>query len=195
MTTKDFDAHTYSITIKKVVVDGETLFRGSVSEFPDVETYGETWRNAYDSVIESLRGLARLYEKQGRALPNPQSEEQEFSGRVTFRMPRSLHRKVAAVADSEGVSLNQFLVATIAERVGTIQSTKTNIVIEAKAAERGAFTSGRTQDYWRTLLEQAETTSRNLSSLTTSGQALSGRHLPPTSPKLVSAKTASTKTK
>lgn len=36
--------------------------------------------------------------------------EIECSGRVSLRLPKSLHRELIAEASSEGVSLNQFLV-------------------------------------------------------------------------------------
>jgi hypothetical protein len=44
----------------------------------------------------------------------PRSEE-TYSGKFFIRAPKSLHRKLAKMAEKEGVSLNQYLVATLAE--------------------------------------------------------------------------------
>ena len=43
---------------------------------------------------------------------------QGFGGKVALRLPKSLHRQAAQLAARDGVSLNQFLVSAIAERVG-----------------------------------------------------------------------------
>ena len=42
--------------------------------------------------------------------PPAQEPADDFSGRVTLRIPRSLHRALAAAAEDEGVSLNGYLV-------------------------------------------------------------------------------------
>lgn len=41
-----------------------------------------------------------------------------YSGKVNVRMPGSLHRDLASRAEVEGVSLNQFMVVTLARAVG-----------------------------------------------------------------------------
>ncbi len=40
------------------------------------------------------------------------------SGRLLLRMPRTLHADLAQAAEREGTSLNQFITATLATRVG-----------------------------------------------------------------------------
>jgi HicB family len=55
-------------------------------------------------LIEHLREI-------GKEIPAPQVVPEEFSGRVTFRMPRSLHARVDTRAQVEGVSINTWLVA------------------------------------------------------------------------------------
>ena len=44
--------------------------------------------------------------------------ERTYSGKVNLRMPKSLHRDLARRAEEEGVSLNQFMVVTLARAVG-----------------------------------------------------------------------------
>jgi len=115
----EFDPHNYTITIKRVVEDGEHLFLATVKELPHVAEYGDSFDEVYELALDAINVLRDMASEMGHQFPEPLIEDETFSGRVTLRMPKSLHRSVAAIADGEGVSLNQFLVTTIAERVGT----------------------------------------------------------------------------
>jgi len=42
--------------------------------------------------------------------------ETEYSGEALLKMPKSLHRKLAEAAKSEGVDLNQYLVSLLSEK-------------------------------------------------------------------------------
>jgi predicted HicB family RNase H-like nuclease len=50
------------------------------------------------------------------SLPEPdvRSSREEYSGRFVVRIPKSLHAALAAEAETEGVSLNQLVVAKLA---------------------------------------------------------------------------------
>jgi len=65
-------------------------------------------------------------------LPVPEPAPEEPSGRVSLRMPSSLHAKLVRVADRQGVSLNLLLNAALAEYVGgaTSQITMQDLVRE-----------------------------------------------------------------
>ena len=58
-----------------------------------------------------------MFAEKGKAFPPPESEETEFSGRVTLRMSKSLHAAVHRRASVDCVSLNQWIVEAIAIRV------------------------------------------------------------------------------
>ena len=45
------------------------------------------------------------------------SHESTHSGRLLLRMPRALHAQLAARADSEGLSLNQYIVGTLTHAI------------------------------------------------------------------------------
>jgi len=59
-------------------------------------------------------------------------EVKNYSGRLTLRMPVSLHHEVAIAAAREGVSLNQFVCAVLAAELGWTTRTKE----DAEARER-----------------------------------------------------------
>lgn len=116
--TTAFDPHAYSIVIRRVTEDGERLFHGTVRELPDLATYEATYRRAYDLLIDAIESLHKDADAAGRPFPSPEQTQGEFSGRVTLRMPTSLHRDVARMAENEGSSLNTFIITVLAEQVG-----------------------------------------------------------------------------
>ena len=54
---------------------------------------------------------------QGQEIPAPFAIH-DFSGRIAFRIPRSIHKQAAKFAEMDGTSLNQFFLAAVAARVG-----------------------------------------------------------------------------
>lgn len=73
----------------------------------------------------------------GQAIPEPMAE-QEYSGKLMLRLSRSLHRRAAEMAHAEGVSLNQFILTTLAERVGAIEAKATTKATVVLASPFGA---------------------------------------------------------
>lgn len=104
------DPHAYNISVRRGRFDGEVLYEARVKELPDLLEYGETFADAYDLAVDSIATAAAAYADQGRAFPDAQLPVDDFSGRVTLRIPQSLHRALAETAQAEGVSLNQHLV-------------------------------------------------------------------------------------
>lgn len=104
------DAHAYNITVRRDCFDGETLFEARVKELPDLVEYGESFEEAYALAVDAIETTAAVFAEQGRPMPPPVEPAYEYSGRVTLRIPRSLHRALAEAAEAEGASLNQHLV-------------------------------------------------------------------------------------
>ncbi len=106
----NIDPHAYNITIRRDSFEGEVLYEARVKELPDLAEYGESYQEAYDLVIDAIETAAEAFREKGRSLPTAMVPADEFSGRVTLRLPRSLHRALTETADAEGISLNQHLV-------------------------------------------------------------------------------------
>ncbi len=104
------DPHAYNITIRRSVFEGEVLYEARVKELPDLAEYGESYEEAYDLAIDTIETAAEAFADQGRAFPQATVPVEDYSGRVTLRLSRSLHRALAETAEDEGVSLNQHLV-------------------------------------------------------------------------------------
>lgn len=54
----------------------------------------------------------------------PETPSEDYSGKLVLRMPKQLHADLAAAAEREGVSLNQYLVYLLAERNARRQAKK-----------------------------------------------------------------------
>ena len=104
------DPHAYNITIRRDTFEGEVLFEARVKELPDLAEYGESYKEAYSLAVDTIETAAEAFAEKGRRFPTPMAPADDFSGRVTLRLSRTLHRALAETADSEGVSLNQQLV-------------------------------------------------------------------------------------
>ena len=111
--------HGYNVTVRQVVFDGEVLFEARVKELPDARDYAESAAQAYDLAIDTIETSAAIFAQDGRPFPPPTSPQDDFSGRVTLRLPKSLHRRLAVEAESEGVSLNQHLVNVLSYDAGS----------------------------------------------------------------------------
>jgi predicted HicB family RNase H-like nuclease len=92
-------------------------FTAQILEFPGCIAQGASPAEAYERLEAAAESWIDAALELQQEIPSPSAEAQ-FSGRFALRLPRSLHRQAAQLADAEGVSLNQFIVSTLAEKVG-----------------------------------------------------------------------------
>lgn len=92
-------------------------YSAEILEFPGCFAEGE----AADEAIQALDRAAKAWIEaaldQGQEIPPPFAN-QGYAGKVALRLPRSIHRRAAQFAERDGTSLNQFLLAAIAARIG-----------------------------------------------------------------------------
>ncbi len=86
-------------------------------ELPDLTMTGSTPEEAIRELLLEAPEWFELNIKSGYKIPLP-SRPSKYSGRINFRMPKQLHAKVAAIAQKEGVSLNQYLLSAVAQAAG-----------------------------------------------------------------------------
>lgn len=127
-----FDAHAYAIQTRRITEDGEIIFRASVAELPHLATYESSAQEAYDVLIEDIEALRESALELGRPFPAPLNESTSgHSGRITLRLPKSLHRDLDAQAQLDDVSLNTHVVALLS--AGAVTK---NVVQQASEAIR-----------------------------------------------------------
>lgn len=112
------DAHAYNITVRRGEFEGEMLFEARIRELPDLVAYADTAEEAYTLAVDAIETTAEAFAERGRTMPAPSVPADDFSGRVTLRLAKSLHRALAEAADAEGVSLNQHLVNVLSYYAG-----------------------------------------------------------------------------
>ncbi|MEE9354312.1 MAG: toxin-antitoxin system HicB family antitoxin [Methylococcaceae bacterium] len=104
------DPHAYNITVKKGIFSDAICFEARVHELPNIAEYADTFEEAYNLAIDTIETTAEIFLEKGKHLPKPFQTTDEYSGRVTLRIPKSLHRILSETALFEAVSLNQYLV-------------------------------------------------------------------------------------
>lgn len=107
------NASEYSIEVRKGIFEGEVCFQARVKEIPYLEEYADTFEDAYALVIDSIEQTAALMQSKGKGMPAPLPIDNDYSGRVTLRLPKTLHRYLASCAEYEDVSLNALIVSVL----------------------------------------------------------------------------------
>lgn len=111
----------YPVTLIPDETGGYTV---EIEDLPGCISQGETVEEAMEMIEEARRLWLEVAYEDGLEISEPRGE-QEYSGKFFIRAPKSLHRKLDQQAKREGVSLNQYLVATLAHSVGMEEAQKT----------------------------------------------------------------------
>ena len=91
---------------------------GYLVEYPDIPgcmSDGDTIEEAIANAREALRDCVAVFQETGRKVPKPGIEAAQWRQ----RLPRTLYSKLTAQAEHEGVSINSFVTAIIAEAIGS----------------------------------------------------------------------------
>lgn len=104
----------YSTVIHWSEDDG--AYRASHPELPGCVAYGDSKEEALEVLADFTDSWLALAREVGRPVPRP--VESNYSGRLTLRLPRSLHRAVADRAAIEDVSINMLIVHLLSLAMG-----------------------------------------------------------------------------
>src|SRR3989304_3870067 len=110
----------YPVTI---IPSEEGGYVAEIEDLPGCFTQGEALEEVYANMEEARRLWIDVAYEDGQDIPEPRGE-QDYSGKFFIRAPKSLHRKLDQMAKREGVSLNQYLVATRSRSVGMEEARK-----------------------------------------------------------------------
>lgn len=104
-----------------ILPESDGSYRGEIMEFPGCIATGDTAAEALLALEDAAESwiMAALENKQ--AIPRPLEGDGEFSGKLMVRLPKSLHKKATRISQRDGVSLNQFIMASVAVAVGERQ--------------------------------------------------------------------------
>ncbi|RJQ32754.1 MAG: type II toxin-antitoxin system HicB family antitoxin [Peptococcaceae bacterium] len=105
----------YPFTVRPDTDDG-----GYIVELPDLRYCvgtGDTIEEAIKDAMIAKDEWIKAAHEAGIAIPEPGASD-EYNGRITLRIPKSLHKMVVDAAKREGVSANQYLSHLISMGIG-----------------------------------------------------------------------------
>ena len=105
----------YPVELSRRDEEEESYWVCEVPDLPGCVADGETPDEAIESLSEAKRLWIDARLEHGHRVPEP-TTARGYSGRLLLRMPRSLHRKLAAQSRREGTSLNMYVVSLLSER-------------------------------------------------------------------------------
>lgn len=103
---------------KVITGDPEGGFVARAPELPGCITEGDTETEALTMLLDAMAGWFEVALERGVAIPEPVALRTTYNGRILVRTSKTLHRRLAEHAGDEGVSLNQLIVASLAEALG-----------------------------------------------------------------------------
>lgn len=109
----------YYLTLQYPVTlypDPEGGYVGQIKELPGCLTQGETLEETVANINEVRELWIETAYEAGDEIPLP-SKDDNYSGKLLVRMPKSLHRRLAETAEQQGVSLNQYIVSLLSAAV------------------------------------------------------------------------------
>ncbi len=150
----------YSVVVKWSDEDGG--FIATVPELEGLSAFGETHDDAVKELMFAAEAYMLTLRESGQEIPTPEKIV-PYSGQLRLRLPKSLHGKLAAEAESDGVSLNTYLVSLLARRQGerdTVDSFVKHILEAFRMAVQAPYKIDSDQDSSRynateTLKEEA----------------------------------------
>jgi antitoxin HicB len=109
----------YKLVIVPEEVGG---FFAKIEELPGCMTQGETMDEVLRNIDDAKRLWLQTALEDKMEIPLPECLR-DYSGRFVVRMPASLHRRIAALADKEGVSINQMVLSLLTENTAAAEIT------------------------------------------------------------------------
>lgn len=104
----------------KKAEDGTTYWTAMYPSVPGCVGGGDTPEEAIVEAQENLEVYLEYLEEEKKRLP-PEDVEPLYSGKIALRVSRNTHKKIAAMADREGISINLLLNNAIERYIGEQQ--------------------------------------------------------------------------
>ena len=107
----------YPFTIRPLSADDGGGFLIEYPDLPGCHSDGDSPEQAVVNGRDAVRSYLLSCRKHGDPIPKPNLPTSS-SGQFRVRMPKSLHARLVAQAEREGVSLNMLMVAAAAQVFG-----------------------------------------------------------------------------
>ena len=107
----------YTFVVEQHEDDGKSYYSLRVLELDGCITTGDTLKEIMQDFQDAMSEWLQLNLKLGRTIPKP-LKSRRYSGKVILRMPPALHESLMFKSTQQGVSLNQYLVASLSHTLG-----------------------------------------------------------------------------
>jgi antitoxin HicB len=114
MTPKDYLRQPYT---RVMIPDESGGFHAEIFEFPGCFAQGETLEETYKNLEGAAESWVQARLHHDQPVPEPFNNT-GYSGNISLRLPRSIHKRAALMAERERSSLNTYLVSAVSARVG-----------------------------------------------------------------------------
>ena len=111
-TINDYMKLDYPFIVVPFNEDDFVGYRAFLIDIPAIESVGKTPEEALSDFDNVKKEWFSFAIEKGIAIPEPDTDlpkAVEYSGRITLRIPKTLHRKASERAILDGVSLNAYL--------------------------------------------------------------------------------------
>jgi predicted RNase H-like HicB family nuclease len=118
------DLFGYSVRLYKLGDEYGGGWGAEVSELKGCFSDGETPEEAINNLKDAILGWIEIAKEDGKTIPPPNiHSEEEYSGKFTVRVPKSIHKLLVEKAEQEGVSLNSYINTVLSYNMGLMQNT------------------------------------------------------------------------
>ena len=142
----------YQINLTKREEDDEEYWFAEIPDLPGCYSHGSTPDEAVEQLADAKATWIESCLADGYEVPEP-FDVRGFSGKLSLRIPKSLHRKISETARTEGVSLNQYILSCLSTGIGADEQLK-----EVRLANRRIVDSHGQLERLVEMLVQAQTT-------------------------------------
>lgn len=115
---EDYMKRPYSVTLTALAEADGGGWLAETKELPGCFAVGGSREEALQNLEDAKRGWFEVALEEGFEVPEPRLNQDRWSGKLTLRIPKTLHAQLAELADEEGVSLNQLIVHLLSRGVG-----------------------------------------------------------------------------
>ena len=115
LSLEDYKKLDYQNRIEKLSPEDGGGYYITYPDLPGCSSDGETIEEAINMGEDArICWIETAYET-GKEIPLPFSHIDNFKGRITVRVPKTMHKELIEEADEEGISLNQYLIYIISK--------------------------------------------------------------------------------
>lgn len=110
----------YGVRISLLSEDDGGGYFIEVPDLPGCMADGDTLEEAIANIKQAIEIWIKAAKEVSKAIPEPKyyTDEGRYSGKLTVRMPKDLHRELAQAAEEQGVSINQLIIYYLAKGIG-----------------------------------------------------------------------------